>query len=331
MTVSSETARNDYVGTGLVDTYDYTFRIQDEADLRVTTRDTGGTETVLELTTDYTVDGVGEDTGGSVTLVAGALTDDYAIAIRLYPSLTQETSLRDQTTPRPPTLEDLADRQVMIAQRLNDALARSMTLPESEAGSAAATTLPAVTARAGGLLGFDGDGNPVIASQEAFVWRGAWSSLTAYSLNDVVIYNGSAYIATSTSTNDTPPGTSWELMVAGGDGADGADGAGYLATSVTSLTTAATGSKVFTTQAGLAYSQGARIRATSRASADWMEGLVTAYSGTTLTVTMDKCSGSGTRTDWDINVTGEPGAAGAAGADGASGTGDTLFAGLNFI
>ncbi len=98
----------------------------------------------------------------------------------------------------------------------------------------------------------------------------------------------------------------------GTPGPPGIDGAGYFATSTTSLTVASSGSKAFTTQAGLAYSAGARIRATSVGTGEWMEGVTTSYSGTTLTVTMDLASGSGTHADWDINVAGERGATGPA-------------------
>jgi hypothetical protein len=38
-----------------------------------------------------------------------------------------------------------------------------------------------------------------------------------------------------------------------------------------------------------------------------MEGLVTAYSGTSLTINVSKIGGSGTHADWNINVSGEPG------------------------
>lgn len=113
----------------------------------------------------------------------------------------------------------------------------------------------------------------------------------------------------------------------GATGAAGADGAGYRATSATSLVCANSGSKAFTTQAGLAYSIGARIRATSTGSGDYMEGVVTGYSGTTLTVTMDLASGSGTRTDWNINLAGDRGVVGATGATGA--TGSTGSAGVD--
>ncbi len=98
----------------------------------------------------------------------------------------------------------------------------------------------------------------------------------------------------------------------GSPGPPGPAGAGYEATSTTSLAIASSGSKSFTTQAGLAYSVGARIRATSVALGDYMEGVVTSYSTTTLVATMDHASGSGTHTDWNINLAGDVGATGPA-------------------
>jgi hypothetical protein len=64
---------------------------------------------------------------------------------------------------------------------------------------------------------------------------------------------------------------------------------------------------VFTTQSGLAYSVGARARASSSASpTNFVEGLVTAYSGTSMTLTVDNYGGSGTIASWNINLAGEP-------------------------
>lgn len=84
-------------------------------------------------------------------------------------------------------------------------------------------------------------------------------------------------------------------------------GVGYGGTSTTSIAIG-TGSKAFTTQSGLAYTNGARVRASSAAdTTNWMEGLAT-YSGTSLTVTVTKTNGSGTHADWNLNVVGEPGA-----------------------
>ncbi len=118
---------------------------------------------------------------------------------------------------------------------------------------------------------------------------------------------------------------------AGPTGAAGANGAGYTATSTTSLATAGSGSKSFTTQSGLAYTVGARIRATAAASGEYMEGVVTSYSSTTLVATMDLNSGTGTHTDWNINLAGNRGSAGATGATGATGPAGSTANGVNWV
>ncbi|WP_247819793.1 hypothetical protein [Bradyrhizobium sp. 187] len=144
---------------------------------------------------------------------------------------------------------------------------------------------------------------------KAFQIKGAWSGATAYAVNDVVALSGSSYACVLDHTNHTPPNTSyWQLLASiGSTGATGPTGAGYGGTSTTSLAITVA-SKVFTTQAGLAYTNGARVRATATAGATgWLEGVAT-YSGTTLTITSDKISGSGTGTAWNLNVVGEPGA-----------------------
>jgi hypothetical protein len=115
------------------------------------------------------------------------------------------------------------------------------------------------------------------------------------------------------------PGAAGSTGATGSAGSTGAAGAGYAATSTTSLATAGSGSKSFTTQSGLAYTVGARIRATSAGTAEWMEGVVTSYATTTLAATMDLNSGTGTHADWNINLAGERGATGATGSAGATG------------
>ena len=117
-------------------------------------------------------------------------------------------------------------------------------------------------------------------------------------------------------------GTNGTNGATGGTGPTGPTGPGYTATSTTSLLVAVA-SKTFTTQAGLAYSVGARARATSAASAAYMEGLVTSYSSTSLVINVDAISGSGTFSDWNINLAGNVGAAGPTGATGTGAQGPT--------
>ena len=83
----------------------------------------------------------------------------------------------------------------------------------------------------------------------------------------------------------------------------------YLIQSATSLTIG-TGSKVFTTTAGMPILTGDRVRAYSRATpgslgpststGNIMIGTVTGYSGTSLTVNVTATNGAGTLSDWNI-------------------------------
>src|SRR5215470_14798751 len=85
--------------------------------------------------------------------------------------------------------------------------------------------------------------------------------------------DGTSYVAGAPNTDQAPPDpTFWMVLAAKGDtGAQGPQGTGYAATSTTSLTIG-TGPQTFATQAGLAYSAGARARASN--GVNYMEGLV---------------------------------------------------------
>lgn len=89
----------------------------------------------------------------------------------------------------------------------------------------------------------------------------------------------------------------WGTVAAGGDS--------YKTTSVTS-TTLNTTAKTFTVAAGLAYAKGVRVRtANSADDTQYLEGLVTSYSGTSLVFTPDVVKGTGTIASWNINLGGD--------------------------
>lgn len=75
----------------------------------------------------------------------------------------------------------------------------------------------------------------------------------------------------------------------------------FLTTSSTSETIG-TGSKVFTVDADKAFTPNVtvRIRSAANPTVDYMEGLVTSYSGTSLTVNVTAVGGTGTHSDWLI-------------------------------
>lgn len=215
------------------------------------------------------------------------------------------------------------------------------TVPDPSLGDDEQYALQATTGKTwqkeGGVWTF-------VGTLKGFGTPGAWNSSTAYNVQDVVTLDGTSYVCIQANTNEEPSfGTSpsnayWVVLAEKGDAATisvgtvttGAGGSaasvtnigtsgdavldftipageGYGGTSTTSLAIG-TGSKAFTTQSGLAYTNGARVRASSAAdTTNWMEGIAT-YSGTALTINVSKTNGSGTHADWNLNVVGEPGA-----------------------
>ena len=91
-------------------------------------------------------------------------------------------------------------------------------------------------------------------------------------------------------------------------------GIGYQGLTSATSVLIATGSKVFTTNftnSQTAFAIGTRVRvAYSSTPANFMEGVVTAFSGTTFTVLVDSIGGSGTFASWTISVAGIQGSNG---------------------
>lgn len=144
MSLSSATDSVRYTGNGSVATYSYTFRVDAQSDLRVikVTNDATPVVTVLTLTTDYTVTGVGASAGGTITLVAGNLTSGYKLIIRRKLSIIQDTEIRNEGTYYASEHENKFDELTMIDQQQQYTINRSVQLPESADTSLFDPTLP---------------------------------------------------------------------------------------------------------------------------------------------------------------------------------------------
>lgn len=107
--------------------------------------------------------------------------------------------------------------------------------------------------------------------------------------------------------------------------ADSIAAAAKMVGSSTTSTAIGTGSKTFTTQSGKYFFVGCPVIVSSNANptVNYMTGLVTGYTGTSLTVGVTAIGGGGMLTDWTIRVSGTPGQQGATGPSG-SGAGDML-------
>lgn len=137
---AGDSSVSQHTGNGVADTFDYEFKINDESDLLVTTTDTDGNDTVLTLTTDYTVSGVGDDAGGSVTLVAGALTEDYGITIEDNVPLSQLTPFGNQAAFYGSLHESALDKLTRLVRRVFNQLNTSLKIPSTVQG--VSTDLP---------------------------------------------------------------------------------------------------------------------------------------------------------------------------------------------
>jgi hypothetical protein len=88
-------------------------------------------------------------------------------------------------------------------------------------------------------------------------------------------------------------------------------GLGYAGVTSTTSVTIGAGSQTFTVSipsTNDAYVVGSRVRVASSVSpSNFMEGVITAYSGTTMTVLVDTIGGSGTYASWNFSIAGVPG------------------------
>lgn len=111
------------------------------------------------------------------------------------------------------------------------------------------------------------------------------------------------YLKLSDEDGDWSPAKPWR-----GPAGTGAPGSSDVVGSSTSSVAIGIGAKTFTVQENRGWGVGARLRVTSNADpANFMEGVVTSYSGTSLQLAVNLTGGVGTFDDWTINIAGQSG------------------------
>lgn len=153
MTVTSETYKNTYSCNGSQTVFPYTFKVFEDDELEVilyTIAD--GTETILTLTSNYTVSGAGDARGGNVTTVS-TYSSAYKLVIRRNLALKQEIDPVESDPNRAATTEEAYDRAVMRDQQLQEQLDR-VVLQNATATASITYPLPV----ANNLIGWDSAG-----------------------------------------------------------------------------------------------------------------------------------------------------------------------------
>ncbi|QGT52253.1 hypothetical protein [Vibrio phage MZH0603] len=124
-----------YAGNGVADTFSYTFKIEDKSQLAVYETDDAGVETLLTVDVDYTVAGIGNDAGGTVARVAGALPNNYEWLIRSDYKYTQLTAFESQGAFFPDLHENAFDKLTFLNQQILDKLGRGPVVSDTYTGT----------------------------------------------------------------------------------------------------------------------------------------------------------------------------------------------------
>ena len=209
MTISTTTIKNSYSGNGSTSAFNYTFKITDQDDIDVIIRSANGTETTKTITTHYTVSGVGNAGGGTITFTSGNIpAGTETVVLRRSTPLTQGVDLIENDPLPANTLEDALDKLTSINQELQEQLDRSLKVSKTTTITTPEFTADA-TARAGKLLGFSSDGNTLeatidsdSAAQAATSATNAASSATAAASSATAASNAQAAAEAALDTFD---------------------------------------------------------------------------------------------------------------------------------
>lgn len=163
MTLSTTTNKAGPVeGDGANKTWNFGFPIPTEDDLELIYTDDDGTETTIS--SNFTVTGIGDANGGSVTypVTGDAIAASTYMTVKRVVDLTQDADIPDQGKYLASVVEGALDYLMMGIQQLDEALDRSIKLPETTTLSG--ITLPAPSAGLGLGWNATADGLTNIAS-----------------------------------------------------------------------------------------------------------------------------------------------------------------------
>ena len=286
-------------GTG---PFAFTFNILADSDIAVYKN-----ETLLTLTSDYTVS-TNADGTGSVTLTGSGngtalVSADFLTIVGGRP-LARTTDFVTAGDLLASSLNEQLDSNVIMVQQLDEKFTRALRLDQFDV--TADMTIPAKATRAGKFLAFDANGLAIASSQGN--WQGNWASGFAYTKGDIVkdTSDGSIYIVNTahTSSGSQPISTNadaakWDEMI-----------------DLSGVTTAETNASNSATAAAGSATAAAASATAAAFSDDWAvktdgvvnDGVTTDYSSKAYAIGgtgVTDSSGKGPAKDWAIETTGQ--------------------------
>lgn len=130
MTVSTTGLRITHQGNGATTAFAFPFRFLANSDLQVILIQADGTEVPQVINTNYTVAGAGVESGGTVTMLVAPASGEK-LFIRRELELTQEIDYITGDRFPAETHEEALDRLTMIAQQVDETVARAVKVPET--------------------------------------------------------------------------------------------------------------------------------------------------------------------------------------------------------
>ena len=130
MTITTKPARNEYTATAGQTIFTYKFKIYSVTDLNVYSTPAGQEcDDTLDITTDYSVSGVGNEDGGEITFNVGRTVGDLiTISSAIYSSRTTDYQTNGDFIPD--TVNDDNDRVVSLVKQVQNSVERTLLLSE---------------------------------------------------------------------------------------------------------------------------------------------------------------------------------------------------------
>jgi hypothetical protein len=125
MTLNAGNARNEYTSGAGQTVFSYTFKIYESTDLDVYVTPAGQECSDSDLTTSYTVSGVGNESGGTITLNTPASNGDLVTIVSDIPT-SRTTDYQNNGDFRPDTVNNDFDRAYSLIKQADDASRRSL-------------------------------------------------------------------------------------------------------------------------------------------------------------------------------------------------------------
>jgi len=156
MTLASTVTKVSYAGNGSTTAFAVPFMFVKNSDIEVIVLDVEKVEHFKTISTDYTLSGAGEQTGGVCTMIASPA-DGETLTIRRNPEIVQEVDYVENDAFPASTHEAALDKLTMICQALAERLDRAVSFRVSSASVGIEMPEP----EAGRLLGWNTAGDAI--------------------------------------------------------------------------------------------------------------------------------------------------------------------------